>query len=77
MSGARTWLLTSLLVLTGCEDSSIETPSGMTGLRIDTLLGESDAAAIAAAAQPPSPERAEGQQQRVTRVTLPPVDDGD
>ena len=39
--------------------------------------GESDAAAIAAAAQPPSPERAEGQQQRVTRVTLPPVDDGD
>ena len=51
MSGARTWLLTSLLVLTGCEESSIETPSGMTGLRIDTLLGESDAA-FARADQP-------------------------
>ncbi|MEL0065856.1 MAG: lipocalin-like domain-containing protein [Gammaproteobacteria bacterium] len=51
MSGARTWLLTSLLVLTGCEESSIETPSGMSGLRIDTLLGESDAA-FARADQP-------------------------
>jgi predicted secreted hydrolase len=51
MPSARAWLLTTLLVLSGCEEPSIDTTSSMTGLRIDTLLGKGDAA-FARADQP-------------------------